>query len=182
MYCFCDAPCIVCFVTLPVLFVCICVLNNCHQVTTQLQLNISYHISFPGKLRTLLLAAAVRLRAATAGKLDLRRNNASYRPQHRIQIGFVLSTSCSESCGDNGTGQRWCWMGGDKDWEGGGLQRWRTSSTKVWPRHQLWCDDVHRLHNCKECTDCTRSFEAWTRCDLSDGLCSQNAKQCLQLK
>jgi len=38
--------CIVCFVTFPVLFVCICVLNNCHQVAIQLQLNIyiiSYH-------------------------------------------------------------------------------------------------------------------------------------------
>jgi len=37
MYClFCDVPCIVC--------VCKCVLNNCHQVATQLQLNISYII------------------------------------------------------------------------------------------------------------------------------------------
>jgi hypothetical protein len=29
----------VCFVTFSVLFVCICVLNNCHRVATQLQLN-----------------------------------------------------------------------------------------------------------------------------------------------
>jgi hypothetical protein len=65
-------------------------------------------LSFPGKHRILLLSATLNSRAATAGKLDRRRNNASYRPQHRIQIGFVLSTSCSESCGDNGTGQRWC--------------------------------------------------------------------------
>jgi hypothetical protein len=37
---------IVCFVTFPVLFVCICVPNNCHQVATQLQLNIYiYQIS-----------------------------------------------------------------------------------------------------------------------------------------
>jgi hypothetical protein len=36
--------CTVCFVTFPALFVCICVLNNCHRVATQLQLNISYHI------------------------------------------------------------------------------------------------------------------------------------------
>jgi len=36
--------CIFCFVTFPVLFVCICVLNNCHRVVTQLQLNTSYHI------------------------------------------------------------------------------------------------------------------------------------------
>jgi hypothetical protein len=36
--------CDVCFVRFPVLFVCICVLNNCHRVATQLQLNISYHI------------------------------------------------------------------------------------------------------------------------------------------
>jgi hypothetical protein len=40
---FCVALCIVCFVTFLVLFVCICVLNNCHRVATQLQLNISYH-------------------------------------------------------------------------------------------------------------------------------------------
>ena len=30
-----------------VLFVCICVLYYCHRVATQLQLNISYHISYP---------------------------------------------------------------------------------------------------------------------------------------
>jgi len=43
---FCVVLCIVCFVTFPVLFVCICVLNNCHRVATQLQLtNISYHIN-----------------------------------------------------------------------------------------------------------------------------------------
>jgi hypothetical protein len=34
--------CIVCFVTFPVLFVCICVLNNYHRVAIQLHLNISY--------------------------------------------------------------------------------------------------------------------------------------------
>jgi hypothetical protein len=33
---------IVGFVTFPVLFVCICVLNNCHRVATQLQLNVLY--------------------------------------------------------------------------------------------------------------------------------------------
>jgi hypothetical protein len=38
--------CIVCFVTFRVLFVCICVLNECHRVATQLQLNISYRISY----------------------------------------------------------------------------------------------------------------------------------------
>jgi len=36
--------CIVCFVSLSVLFVYICVVNYCHRVATQLQLNISYHI------------------------------------------------------------------------------------------------------------------------------------------
>jgi hypothetical protein len=41
---FCVVLCIVCFVTFPVLFVCICVLNNCHRVATQLPLNISYHM------------------------------------------------------------------------------------------------------------------------------------------
>jgi len=39
----CVVLCIVCFVTYSVLFVCICVLNNCHRVATQLQLNMSYH-------------------------------------------------------------------------------------------------------------------------------------------
>jgi len=41
---FCVVLRIVCFVTFPVLFVCTCVLNNCHRVATRLQLNISYHI------------------------------------------------------------------------------------------------------------------------------------------
>jgi hypothetical protein len=35
--------CIDCFVSFSVLFVCICVLNYCHRVGTQLQLNV-YHI------------------------------------------------------------------------------------------------------------------------------------------
>ena len=38
--------CIVCFVSFAVLFVCICVLYYCNRVATQLQLNISYHISY----------------------------------------------------------------------------------------------------------------------------------------
>jgi UV DNA damage repair endonuclease len=42
---FCVVPCIVCFVSFSVLFVCIRVLNYCHRVATQLQLNISYHIN-----------------------------------------------------------------------------------------------------------------------------------------
>jgi len=36
--------CIVYFVSFPVLFVCVCVLNYGHRVATQLQVNISYHI------------------------------------------------------------------------------------------------------------------------------------------
>jgi len=43
---FCVVLYIVCFVTFLVLFVCTCVLNHCHQVATQLQLNISYHITY----------------------------------------------------------------------------------------------------------------------------------------
>ena len=43
---FCVVLCIVCFRTFSVLYVCICVLYYCHRVATQLQLNISYHISF----------------------------------------------------------------------------------------------------------------------------------------
>jgi hypothetical protein len=42
----CVLLCIVCFVTFPVLFVCICVLKYCYRVGTQLQLNISYQICF----------------------------------------------------------------------------------------------------------------------------------------
>jgi predicted secreted protein len=41
---FCVVVRIVCFVSFSVLFVCICVLYYCHQVATQLQLNISYPI------------------------------------------------------------------------------------------------------------------------------------------
>jgi len=44
---FCAVLCIACFVTFPVLFVCMCVLNYCHRVATQLQLNI-YHIILDG--------------------------------------------------------------------------------------------------------------------------------------
>jgi hypothetical protein len=40
----CVVLCDACFVAFPVLFVCICVLNNCHRVATQLQLNI-YRVS-----------------------------------------------------------------------------------------------------------------------------------------
>jgi hypothetical protein len=47
---FCVVLCDVCFVKFPVLFVCICVLNNCHRVATQLQLNISYVSSCSGHL------------------------------------------------------------------------------------------------------------------------------------
>jgi len=42
---FCVVLCIVCYVLFCVLFVCICVLYYCHRVATQMQLNISYHIS-----------------------------------------------------------------------------------------------------------------------------------------
>jgi len=45
---FCVVICIVCFVTYSVLFVCICVLNYCHRVAAQLQLNISYHFPEDG--------------------------------------------------------------------------------------------------------------------------------------
>jgi hypothetical protein len=43
---FCVVLCTLYFVSFSVLFVCICVLNYCHRVATQLQLNISYHIIY----------------------------------------------------------------------------------------------------------------------------------------
>ena len=46
----CVVLCIFCFVTFPVLFVCIRVLNKCHRVATQLQLNISYHFISSNRL------------------------------------------------------------------------------------------------------------------------------------
>jgi hypothetical protein len=42
-------------VSFSVLFVCICVLYYCHRVVTQLQLNISYHISNKMQLYTVYL-------------------------------------------------------------------------------------------------------------------------------
>jgi len=41
---FCVVLRIVGFVSFSVLFVCVCVLYDCHRVATQLQLNISYHM------------------------------------------------------------------------------------------------------------------------------------------
>jgi hypothetical protein len=43
---FCVVLCIVCFVSFSVLFLCVCVLYYCHRVATQLQLNISYRITY----------------------------------------------------------------------------------------------------------------------------------------
>jgi hypothetical protein len=49
MYClFCVVLCIVCFVSFSVLFVCICVLNYCHRLATQLQLNTEKSVDFFG--------------------------------------------------------------------------------------------------------------------------------------
>jgi len=47
MHYFWTAPRIVCFLSLWVLLVCICVLYYRHRVATQLQLNISYYILPP---------------------------------------------------------------------------------------------------------------------------------------
>jgi hypothetical protein len=47
--------CIVCFVSFSVLFVCICLLNYCHRVATQLQLTNIYHIAMSRLLSALML-------------------------------------------------------------------------------------------------------------------------------
>ena len=90
-------------------------------------------------------------RAATAGNLDRRRNNASCRPQHRIQIGFVLSTSCSESCGAVGT------MGRGRD--GVEWEEIRIGKEAVCMREQRAAPTRDRVTNCNKtmCTDCTRN-------------------------
>jgi cell division protein FtsX len=65
---FCVVLCIVCFVTFFVLFVCICVLNNCHRVATQLQLNISYHIKILSRRSRDQYNPSVTLRTEAADK------------------------------------------------------------------------------------------------------------------
>jgi hypothetical protein len=45
-YYFCVVMCIVCFMSLSVLFVCLCILYDSHRVATQLQSNISFHNEF----------------------------------------------------------------------------------------------------------------------------------------
>jgi hypothetical protein len=70
--------CIVCFVTFLVLFVCIFVLNNCHRVVTQMQLNIIYIISYSisyFKFRYILVS--------------LRSNTSFFHRCHRIPVPFI---------------------------------------------------------------------------------------------
>jgi hypothetical protein len=55
---FCVVLCTVCFVSFSVLFVCICVLNYCHRVANQLQLNI-YHTNYKKKNLQKMLNIAV---------------------------------------------------------------------------------------------------------------------------
>jgi len=76
--------CIVCFVTFPVLFVCICVLNNCHRVATQLQLNI-YHIIYLRDLCTY---------TGSSKKMDGILNRYNLKSTRRIYTFGVLK--CSE--------------------------------------------------------------------------------------
>ena len=59
------------FLSFSVLFVCICVLYDCHQVVTQLQLNMSYHIIPKLYLNTSLLQGAELILLSTFGAFKL---------------------------------------------------------------------------------------------------------------
>jgi len=63
--------CIVCFVTFPVLFVCICVLNNCHRVATQLQLTLRLLMSYIHMQRLFLMFLYHTQRRTTVGRTPL---------------------------------------------------------------------------------------------------------------
>jgi hypothetical protein len=60
---------IVCFLSFSVLFVCICVLNYCHRVATQLQLNISYFVQ---KVKAIRLLQKVRYKSPAYAAHHLR--------------------------------------------------------------------------------------------------------------
>jgi hypothetical protein len=73
---FCVVLCNVCFVTFPVLFVCICVLNNCQRVATKLQLNISYHIIYVYIIINTQLARCFRYSKPSSDQFLLYRHGA----------------------------------------------------------------------------------------------------------
>jgi hypothetical protein len=73
---FCVVLCIVCFVTFPVLFVCICVLYYCHRVATQLQLNISYYI---------IAKSVVTVHTGRTVRVSKWRDTDLPTPKHRVE-------------------------------------------------------------------------------------------------
>jgi len=79
---FCVVLCIVCFVMFSVLFACICVLNNCHRVATQLQLNMSYHIS--------IIAPDIRV-LVILFFFFLRKSYVNYFRDSKLTVGYHFS-------------------------------------------------------------------------------------------
>jgi hypothetical protein len=82
---FCVVICIVYFVTFPVLFVCTCVLNNCHRVATQLQLNIYYQK--PEALRC-------RCGHVAALRVPFHIPNSEMFLRRRAEVYHIDTTSC----------------------------------------------------------------------------------------
>jgi len=82
---------IVCFVTFPVLFVCICVLNDCHRVATQLQLNL-YHI-IPTESRWPARDTGAQKRSTLCNNI-IPRNNVSCLHLLRFQCNWSLRSGC----------------------------------------------------------------------------------------
>ena len=94
---FCVVLCIVCFVSFSVLFVCICVMNYCHRVANQMQLNISatqlqLNISAT-QLQLNISATQLQLNISTT-KLQL---NTSYHYQYNDSVGYGLDGPAFES-------------------------------------------------------------------------------------
>jgi hypothetical protein len=89
---FCVVLCIVCFVSFSVLFMCMCVLNYCHRMATQLQLNI-YHIITHGNITSIfnLLVLKPRLPESCVTVQAVSRQALTVEA-HAIHVEFLLDT------------------------------------------------------------------------------------------